>query len=302
VELTDLLDVLDLEPTGADGDGDGEEGGVFIGRTPASRTRSIFGGQFLAQALLAAGATVEAERPPHSLHGYFLRAGDPTVPIRYRVGRLRDGRSFSHRQVDASQDGRDVFRLLASFQRPVEGPDHDEAVAGATDAAEEPDDPSLDVDYHAWEAAGTDNPTHDALTAPGPVAIRFRGAPPPEWGQVVRGPQCLWARIVGDVPSDSPLLHAALLAWLSDKTIADFATLAHGRRWVDSGTDSISLDHAMWFLRPARADRWLRFVQESPSSTGGRGLTRGDFVDARGRRVASAVQETLITIPAEHPG
>ena len=113
----------------------------------------------------------------------------------------------------------------------------------------------------------------------------------------MRGPQCLWTRIAGEVPDDSPLLHAALLAWLSDKTIADFATLAHGRRWVDTGADSLSLDHAMWFLRPTRADRWLRFVQESPSSAGGRGLTRGDFVDAAGRRVATAVQEALITLP-----
>jgi acyl-CoA thioesterase-2 len=293
MDLHDLLDVLDLDEDAADS---------FVGRTPASRTRSIFGGQFLAQALLAAGATVDGERPPHSLHGYFLRAGDPTLPIHYRVNVVRDGRGFSHRQVDATQDGRDVFRLLASFQRPVEGPDHDDPVAAAAGPADAPDDGGADpVDYHAWEAAGTDNPDHDALAAPGPVDIRFQGAPPPAYGQVVRGPQCLWTRIAGDVPGDSPLLHAALLAWLSDKTIADFATLAHGRRWVDTGADSLSLDHAMWFLRPARADRWLRFVQESPSSAGGRGLTRGEFVDGSGRRVASVVQEALITLPPLKP-
>jgi acyl-CoA thioesterase II len=301
MDLEDLLDVLDLDEDAAD---------TFVGRTPAARTRSIFGGQFLAQALLAAGATVDEERPPHSLHGYFLRAGDPVAPIRYRVERLRDGRSFSHRQVAASQDRRDVFRLLASFQRPVEGPDHDDIVAGAivagtTVAGAERSTATPtegdDVDYHAWEAAGTDNPSHDALIAPGPVEIRYQGAPPPAYGQVVRGPQCLWTRIAGDVASASPLLHAALLAWLSDKTIADFATLAHGRRWVDAGADSLSLDHAMWFLRPARADRWLRFVQESPSSAGGRGITRGEFVDGSGRRVASVVQETLITLPALEP-
>jgi acyl-CoA thioesterase-2 len=285
MDFDDLLDTTRLEP-------DGER--VFVGRTPASRTRSIFGGQFLAQALLAAGATVEADRPPHSLHGYFLRPGDPAVPIRYEVDVVRDGRGFSHRQVAATQGGRDVFRLLASFQRVVEGPDHDDPVAGALGPADEPGDA---VDYHRWEAAGTDHPDHDAVTSPGPVDIRFEGAPPPAYRQVVRGPQCLWARIDGDIPDGSPLLHAALLAWLSDKTLADFAPLAHGRRWVDDGADSLSLDHAMWFLRPARADRWLRFVQESPSSSGGRGLTRGEFVDASGRRVASAVQETLISLP-----
>jgi acyl-CoA thioesterase-2 len=132
---------------------------------------------------------------------------------------------------------------------------------------------------------------------PGPVEVRYQDAPEPRYGQVVRGPQCLWTRIAAEVPWDGPLTHAALLAWLSDKTIADFATLAHGRRWVDTGADSLSLDHAMWFLRPARADQWLRFVQESPSSAGGRGLTRGEFVDVTGRRVASVVQETLITLP-----
>ena len=152
-------------------------------------------------------------------------------------------------------------------------------------------------DYERWGEAGTDNPGHAWYSEVGPVDIRIENPQPPRFGQVVRGEQRLWIRLLGSVPGDDPLLHAALLAWLSDKTIADFAPLVHGHRWTDHGADSLSLDHAMWFLRPARADQWLLFRQDAPSTGGGRGLTRGEMAAADGRPVASMVQEVLLTLP-----
>lgn len=263
----------------------------FVGNSPAGRTRTVFGGQFLAQALLAAGATVEAGRSPHSLHAYFVRAGDPLIPIDYHVEVVRDGRSFSHRHVVAAQDGKEVFRQLVSFQVTRPGPAHDEV-----DAVDEVDPEQL-TPYLDWALTGTDNPDHDVYTDPGPLDVRYQAPPPPGPDRVVRGNQHLWARLGGTVPSDDPVVHAALLAWISDKTIADFATLAHGRRWTDHGTDSVSLDHAMWFHRPARADSWLRFSQEAPCSANGRAFTRGEFVTRAGARAATVTQEVLLTLP-----
>lgn len=255
------------------------------------------GAQFLAQGLLAAGRTVPEGRPPHSLHAYFVRAGDPATPIRYEVEEVRDGRSFSHRQVRASQGGRDVFRLLASFQVPVAGAEHDDPPAGGPEGPVEVEPEAL-ANYERWGEAGSDNPGHAWYSEMGPVDIRIEDPPPPQVGQVVRGEQRLWIRLLGTVGSDDPLLHAALLAWLSDKTIADFATLAHGRRWTDHGADSVSLDHAMWFLQRARADQWLLYRQGSPSTGGGRGLTRGELVMPDGVRVVSIMQEVLLTLPS----
>jgi acyl-CoA thioesterase-2 len=283
VDLAELLDVLNLRPAGAS---------VFEGRSPGGRTRSVFGGQFLAQALVAAGRTVPPDRRPHSLHAYFLRAGNPSVPIRYEVDEVRDGRGFSHREIHASQQGREVFRLMTSFQVPQSGPEYDEVVP-MNDV-----DPEALPDYDAWGLAGTDNAAHDVYTVPSPVDLRYETEAEPCFGQVVQGPQRVWARIAGKVPGEDPLLHAALLAWLSDKTAADFAPLAHGHRWTDVGTDSLSLDHAMWFLRPARADRWLLYRQGSPSTTGGRGMTSGELCTPDGTRVAMMVQEVLITLPS----
>jgi acyl-CoA thioesterase-2 len=294
MDLGELLDVLDLRPlNGAAAAGARR----YEGRSPHGRARAVFGGQFLAQALLAAGRSVPAGRPPHSLHAYFLRSGDPAVPILYDVEPLRDGRSFSHRQVRATQDGRDVLRLVASFQERPPGShrssraEHDDPVpvSGV--------DPSTLARYEAWALAGTDNPDHDVYTEPSPVDIRYEDPQPAGFGQVVRGGQRLWMRLAGNVPGEDPLLHAALLAWMSDKTIADFSTLAHGHRWTDVGANSLSLDHAMWFVRPARADRWVLFAQEAATSTAGRALTRGDMATPEGTRVAVVNQEVLLTLP-----
>ncbi len=292
MDLDELLDIMAVRPVTAADDGDAPAGRpVFEGRSPHGRSRSIFGGQFLGQALMAAGATVAGDRAPHSLHAYFVRGGDPTVPIRYEVDLIRDGRSFSHRQVIATQGGREVFRQLASFHVDVPGPAHDDPVPI------EEIDPATLVVYEDWAETGTDNPDHDVYTELTPCELRYENPPPTGPGLRVRGPQRLWARVRGRVDDDRPLLHAALLAWLSDKSIADFSTLAHGRRWTDVGTDSISLDHAMWFVRPFRADEWLLYVQEAPSSAGGRAFTRGEFVTMTGARVATVAQEVLLNLP-----
>jgi|SoiMethySBSTD1v2_1073268.scaffolds.fasta_scaffold245025_4 acyl-CoA thioesterase-2 len=299
MDLAELLDILAVRPAVDDGPAGASGNGspstatrpAFEGLSPKGRARSIFGGQFLGQGLMAAGATVEPDRPPHSLHAYFIRSGDPFQPIRYEVDLVRDGRSFSHRQVVAAQDGKEVFRMLASFHRATVGPSHDDPTpVGDVDPA------SL-VTYEDWAETGTDNPEHDVYTDPAPIELRYEDPPPTGPGQRVRGPQRIWARVAGPVADDSPLLHAALLAWLSDKTIADFSTLAHGRRWTDHGTDSISLDHAMWFLRPLRADDWLLYRQGAPSSDGGRAFTRGEFVGRDGIRLATVAQEVLLTLP-----
>lgn len=285
MDLAELLDILRVSPAA--------EPGVFVGRSPHDRIRSVYGGQFLAQSLLAAGATVPADRLPHSLHAYFVRSGDPTVPIRYEVEAVRDGRSFSHRQVVARQDGKEVFRQLMSFHVGRPGPTHDDPVPWAGTTI----DPAVLTDYVRWAEVGTDNTAHDYFTAARPVEIRYQNPPGSEAGIEVRGVQELWIRLNETVADDSPLLHAALLAWLSDMTIGDFATLAHGRRWTDADADSTSLDHAMWFLRPARADGWLCYRQESPASASGRAFTRGEFVTLDGIRVGTVTQEVLVTLP-----
>lgn len=283
MDLAALLNVLDLQPRGGD---------VFEGHSPADRQRAVFGGQFLAQALMAAGATADADRVPHSLHAYFLRAGDPATPIEYRVDRLRDGRSFSHRQAVASQGGREVFRLVASFQVPTNGPEYESRLPIAGEA-----DPAGFTDYLEWLKASSNQPDHGWFAEGSPVEVRFENAPPLGERAPFTGEARLWVRLRERVPTDSPLVHAALLAWISDKTLADFTTLPHGHRWTDVGVESLSLDHAMWFLRYARADQWLLFTQDTPSTSAGRGLARGDLALPDGSRVAAVVQEALVVLP-----
>lgn len=282
VNFAELMDVMDLRVLGPRS---------FEGRTPAGRTRPVFGGQFLAQALLAAGRTVETGRSPHSLHAYFLRPGDQDVPIRYDVEAIRDGRGFSHRAVIASQGGKEVFRQIQSFAAPRDAPDY-QVPAPVDDV-----DPTTFPSYLQWCADSSDNPGHDATSEPQPVEIHFEDAPPPKPGSIVTGPIRLWMRLSERVPSEDPVLHAALLAWLSDKSIGDLTVLVLGHCWTDLGANTSSLDHAMWFHRPARADQWLLFTQECPTAAGLRGLARGDFFTNDGRLVASAAQEALITLP-----
>jgi acyl-CoA thioesterase II len=319
-EFDELLTLLELEAAGPD---------RFVGRSPAGRTRSIFGGQFAAQALMAAGRTVPDGRAPHSLHAYFLRAGDPRRPIEYRTEVVRDGRTYHHRQVVAAQDGKEVFRLLAGFTAAGSGPYHqppggsvpvprpagaggghhpDGTVGADPDRPPVPPDRFLDgggrehgdgawCDYVSWTMAGTDNTDHPWAGETTPLDVVLADPPDPAHGRPVPTPLRMWIRLRGTVPSEDPLLHAALLAWVSDKTLADLAILVHGRRWVDDGVTSVSLDHTMWFLEPARADGWLRFDQQVDHTAGGRGLVRGALCTADGRQVAIAAQEAIVGLP-----
>ncbi len=261
----------------------------FVGLSPADRTRSVYGGQFLAQALLAAAATVEEGRLPHSLHAYFVRAGLPQTPIFYRVERVRDGRSFSHRNVIAEQNGKEVFRQMLSFQVPAHGPEHQEPFSVATNT-----NPASFRDYREWVKELSDNTDHDWFKEKVPVDLRFQDPPPARPRQAIDGVLRIWMQLNQPVPSQDPVLHAALLAWMSDKTISDVTMYPHARSWTDSDTDILSLDHTMWFYEPHRADEWTLFTHETPATGGGRGLARGDIVNLDGRRVGAVAQEALL--------
>ncbi len=286
-EFEELLDLLDLQPDGPLG---------FRGGSPKGRTRALFGGQLVAQALIAAGRTTPAERVPHSLHAYFLRPGDPTKPLDFAVEAIRDGRNYHHRQVVVTQQGREIFRQLAGFTVDQPGASY-QALADTPDAATDAVDPASLTDYIGWTMAGTDNPDHPWPSETTAIEVTFEQAPPAERGAVVTGQLRMWMRLRGSVPGADPLLHGALLAWMSDKTLADLAILCHGYRWLDHGVSSVSLDHSMWFHEPARADGWLRFDQEVDRTAGGRGLVRGRFVTPDGRQVAAAAQEAVVGLP-----
>jgi acyl-CoA thioesterase II len=275
-----LLDLLDLEQIEVD---------IFRGRSPDESLQRVFGGQVAGQALVAAGRTVPDERPVHSLHAYFIRPGDPSIPIVYSVDRVRDGRSFSTRRVTAVQHGKPIFALSASFHRPEPGLEH----AMAMPAVPPPDQLRSNAERFA-EAIGGPLPAHFNDT---PIDMRSVG---PLSVEVARDPSLrppaanlIWLRVNGELPDD-PLLHVCLMTYISDITLLDTVLLEHGVNWHDGHTSGASLDHAMWFHRPFRADHWLLYAQESPIASGARGLARGEVYTADGHLVVSVVQEGLI--------
>jgi acyl-CoA thioesterase II len=294
--LSDLLRLLDLEQI---------EVNIFRGLSPnerpagsaassprASSLQRVFGGQVAGQALVAAGRTVPADRPVHSLHAYFIRPGDTSVPLVYMVDRVRDGRSFTTRRVSAVQHGKVIFTLSASFHRPEPGPSHQ---------APMPDVPGPD------EVAPTRarlekifGPIPDGFYRRHPIELRFVG---PLSAEAQRDPglrttrNLVWLRVEGELPDD-PMLHVCLMTYASDMTLLDSVLLAHGLSWMDGQTTGASLDHAMWFHRPFRADRWLLYAQETPFAGGARGLARGEVFTESGELVVSVVQEGLIRTQA----
>ena len=277
-------EILDLEP-------DGELS--FIGRSPTDREGTVFGGQLVSQALVAACRTVEEGRLPHSVHALYLRAGDPKAPLRYEVAVVRDGRGFSSRQVTAHQHGKEALKLLASFQVATDGPDFELCAEPEALVA----DPTTLATYGSWLAATSSNPEHHAIGNPGPVDIRLANPPDSGVGEPVARPELdLWMRIDGELPND-PALHAAAVVWLTDKAVGDHVTLPHGRRWTDEGVDSISIDHAVWLHRPTKADEWLLYRQSVVSTCAMRGLARGEIYSADGHHVASVAQEAVIRLP-----
>jgi acyl-CoA thioesterase-2 len=271
-----LVEVLDLEPI---------EVNIFRGVSPEEDRQRIFGGQVAGQALVAAARTVEPDRQVHSLHAYFLRAGDPRVPVLYEVERLRDGGSFSTRRVAAIQHGKVIFNLSASFQVPEQGFDH----AFPMPDVPPPDD--LPTMRERLSRAGV--PPAPWLDRPRPIDIRHVDWPGPDGTRDPEPRQNVWLRADGRLPDD-PLLHTIVLTYASDMTLLDTATLPHGGSWFDPNRFMASLDHAMWFHRPCRADDWLLYAQDSPDASGGRGLARGLVFTRSGTLVATVMQEGLI--------
>jgi acyl-CoA thioesterase-2 len=277
--LDELISVLDLEEL---------ELNLFRGRTPKEDRIRVFGGQVAGQALVAAGRTVE-ERTVHSLHAYFLRPGDPSIPILYQVDRIRDGRSFTTRRVVAIQHGNPIFNLSASFQRPESGLEHQIPMPEA------PDPESLPSFKERTEPLLATAPPELRrwLMRERPVDVRHVN-PVDHLHPEKRPPrQLVWIRADGTLP-DSPLLHACVVAYASDMTLMDTATLPHAISWWDNRFQMASLDHAMWFHRPFRADEWLLYAQESPTASGGRGFTTGTLFRRDGTLVVSVAQEGLI--------
>jgi acyl-CoA thioesterase-2 len=288
--LESLLDLLDIERI---------EENIFRGRSRSAVVPRVFGGQVAAQALVAAGRTVPEDRLAHSLHAYFLRAGDPGAPIVYSVDRIRDGRSFTTRRVVAVQHGQPIFHLSASFQTYEEGMEHQAPMPPAPDPETLPTAAELLPRYA--EVLSDPVVVERILEARAAVDLRYVDAPP--FGTVgeVREPRSqVWFRTNGklDGAVDDPLLHAVLATYVSDMTLLDSILLAHGRGgWVTGDVVGASLDHAMWFHRPFRADEWLLYDQESPSASGGRGLGQARIYTQDGRLAISVIQEGVVRVP-----
>ncbi|MCP5432902.1 MAG: acyl-CoA thioesterase II [Alphaproteobacteria bacterium] len=278
--LAVLVELLDLEPI---------EVNIFRGRSPEDRWPRVFGGQVIAQALVAATRTVEADRPAHSLHGYFIRPGDPKIPILYEVERIRDGASFTTRRVVAIQHGEAIFSMSASFQVVEEGFSHQDEIANVPSPDELPSEAEL------VGAMGDKLPEEVAALLKRKNAIEIRPVAPRDfWRREKMAPRGdVWLRMTGEVGED-PALNRALLAYASDLSLLDTSMRPHGVSFRTPNMQTASLDHALWFHRPFRMDDWLLYVQESPSASGARGFTRGQVFTREGVLVASVAQEGLI--------
>jgi acyl-CoA thioesterase-2 len=278
--LDELLALLELADAGGD---------VYVGESQDLGWGRVYGGQVLGQALSAAERTVDRMRLAHSLHGYFLRPGDPARPIEYRVERTRDGRSFSARRVRAEQAGRPIFFMAASFQIPEPGLEHQETMPEVPDPEGLPSYPELIQEFRdvlpvsAGEWAMMDYPIEMR-----PVAVSDPMSPEP------RPPaQEVWLRAESELPDD-PALHRYLLAYASDFVLLDTALLPHGTSYWQGTVKMASIDHAMWFHRDFRMDEWLLYAMDSPAAAGARGLVRGRLVTREGALIASVAQEGLM--------
>ncbi|MBB1087355.1 acyl-CoA thioesterase II [Lysobacter sp. SG-8] len=283
--VAELIELLSLERL---------EDNLFRGQSRDIGTKYVFGGQVLGQALSAAQATMKDARAAHSLHAYFLKAGDINAPIVYQVDRTRDGGSFSVRRVTAIQHGQPIFFLAASFQKGEGGAEHQLSapeVPRPEDIAPAPPVPekvmaTLPTKIQRWLSRG------------GPFEFRHV-YPRDELNPPKRPPyQQVWFRLAEKV-GDGPELHRALLAYASDFHLLGTATFPHGISYYQPNVQMASLDHALWFHRPFRADEWLLYSIDSPSAQAGRGLARGQIFDLQGRLVASTAQEGLIRVVAD---
>lgn len=278
--LDDLIALLEIEPL---------EVNLFRGVSPDERVQRVFGGQVAAQALVAAGRTVDADRQVHSLHAYFLRPGDPKVPIIYNVDRIRDGHSFTTRRVVAIQHGRAIFNLSASFQIVESGPEHQYEMPEVQPPEELP---TFLERIRPYRDRFTDD-VWEWLERERPIATRSCEAP--RWIDPQPRPaeQHVWIKANGTLPDD-PLLHQCVVAYASDLTLLDTAVMPHQINYTDANFQVASLDHAMWFHRPFRADDWLLYHQKSPSAFGARGLAEGFIYSRDGRLCVTVIQEGLM--------
>jgi acyl-CoA thioesterase II len=288
--LQELLEILDLETL---------EVNLFRGRSPQSRWQRVYGGQVIGQALVAACRTVDdvAIRPPHSLHAYFLLGGDPKVPIIYDVDRIRDGRSFTTRRVVAIQHGHAIFTMAVSFHVAEEGLSHQITMPDVPKPEQLPSE--AEMKERVWPLMP--EPVRRYYERERPIELR-----PVELGRYLGeksegGRFHVWIRATGTLP-DSPAIHQCVLAYASDMTLLDSALIPHGLSVFDKNIMAASLDHALWFHRPFRADEWLLYAQDSPSLADSRGFSRGLIFDRAGTLIASVAQEGLLRQRREEPG
>ena len=278
--VEELLQILDLETL---------EHNLFRGSQPKSSLQRVFGGQVIAQSLVAAGRTVDTkDRLPHSLHAYFLIGGDPKIPIVYEVERIRDGRSFTTRTVKAIQHGQAIFSMMVSFHVEEQAFDHQMKM---------PDVPGPD-------ALPSDSEIRKTVLASMPENVRrfFERERPIEMRpvelerymgkRIENGRFNIWIRCAKKL-SDDPAIHQCVLAYASDMALLDSSLIPHGRSVFDKRIMAASLDHALWFHRPFRADEWLLYAQDSPNNFGARGFSRGMIFSADGKLVASVAQEGM---------
>ncbi|MGF7160753.1 acyl-CoA thioesterase-2 [Rhodoligotrophos appendicifer] len=277
-----LMRTLDLEKI---------EENLFRGSSPQAGWQRVFGGQVIGQALVAAIRTVAPERPAHSLHGYFMRPGDPQLPIIYEVHRDRDGASFSTRRVVAIQHGFPIFTMSASFQREEVGLEHQIAMPDVVG----PEDLLSEQEMLAKYRGEMPENMRLYFERDRPIELRpvqIESYLNPRKTEPI---QYVWIRATAPLPADRAL-HQCVLAYASDMTLLDTSLLPHGRSLFNRDMVMASLDHAMWLFRDFRADDWLLYAQDSPASMGGRGFTRGNIFDRNGVLVASVAQEGLIRI------
>ncbi|MDP2123458.1 MAG: acyl-CoA thioesterase II [Parvibaculum sp.] len=277
--VEDLIQILDLEQI---------EVNLFRGHSPDVSWQRVFGGQVIGQALVAAYRTVDA-RICHSLHAYFIRPGDPKIPILYEVDRSRDGKSFTTRRVVAIQHGKQIFNLAASFQVPETGFEHQATMPDVPAPEDLPNEREL------RKAIEGRLPPEIAKHFARPRPIEIRPVNPQDYidPSPMEPMQHVWFRARKQV-GDSPALHQCITAYASDMTLLDTCIRPHGVSWLSGKLQTASLDHAMWFHAPFRSDEWLLYTQDSPSASGARGFNRGSIYTRAGQLVASVAQEGLI--------
>jgi len=280
--LDDLLSLLSLETI---------EQGIYRGQSQDLGFKALFGGQVLGQALSAAQETVEPERQVHSLHSYFLRAGDATKPVVYEVEVLRNGRSFSARRVQAIQNGKPIFYMTASFQEPEGGFDHQDTMPSVLP----PEEVASYQDFIVKNQHVLTEKIRKKFLVEKPIELK----PVEQYNWVSpekMPPKCnMWIKTNGDLPNDLRV-HTYMLAYTSDFQFLPTALFPHGKTHWNPNLQIATIDHTMWFHRPFRFDDWLLYSIDSPSATSGRGLVRGQIFNRQGQLVASTMQEGVIRL------